>query len=134
MTSFISFGDSTDIRHICEELLVKRAEAWNNIFIDEYSYSNFYSDMNNIAAGELLKEDLDTFIYLKQNPTSFERVISLKLNEKEIKREKDRAFITGKVIWELEGESGVEIIENDYNIELEKHNQNWYITKFEPVE
>ncbi len=134
MTSFISFGDSTDIRHICEELLVKRAEAWNNIFIDEYSYSNFYSDMNNIAAGELLKEDLDTFIYLKQNPTSFERVISLKLNEKEIKREKDRAFITGKVIWELEEESGVEIIENDYNIELEKHNQNWYITKFEPVE
>jgi len=134
MTSFISFGDSTDIRHICEELLVKRAEAWNNIFIEGYSYSNFHSDMSKIAAGELLKEDLDTFIYFKQNPTSFERVISVKFTDKEIKREKDKVFITGKVIWELEGESGVETVENDYSIELEKYNQNWYITKFEPVE
>jgi len=134
MIGIIAFGDSVDLSYKCEELLAKRAEAWNNILVDSYSYSEFYNDMNAIAAGELLKEDLETFIYLRQNPTSMERVLSVKFNDKEIKREKNRAFITGKVIWELEGHFGVEIIENDYNIELERYKRNWYIIKFEPVE
>jgi len=132
--SFIAFGDSKDLDAICEELLIKRAEIWNNILIEDYSYSDFYNGMISVAAGKLLVEDLETFSYLKENPTSMDRVISLKFYKDSIEKQGNNALIKGKVIWEMEGLEGIEIVENNYEIALEKYKRKWYITELQPVD
>lgn len=134
LASFIVFSDPTDLDVLCEELLVRRAEIWNNILIEGYGYSDFYNDMTSVAAGKLLVEDLETFSYLKENPTGMERVIALEFYEESIEKQGDNAFIKGKIIWVMEGNEDTEIIESDYEITLEKHNKDWYITGLQPVE
>lgn len=134
LASFIVFSDPTDLDVLCEELLVRRAEIWNNILIEGYGYSDFYNDMTSVAAGKLLVEDLETFSYLKENPTGMERVIALEFYEESIEKQGDNAFIKGKIIWIMEGNEDTEIIESDYEITLEKHNKDWYITGLQPVE
>lgn len=134
LASIIAFGDPTDLDAICEELLIKRAEIWNNILIEDYSYSDFYNGMISVAAGKLLVEDLETFSYLKENPTGMDRVISLKFYKDSIEKEGDNALIKGKIIWELEGLEGTEIVENHYEIALEKHKRKWYITGLQTVD
>jgi hypothetical protein len=134
LASFIVFSDPTDLDVLCEELLVRRAEIWNNILIEGYGYSDFYNDMTSVAAGKLLVEDLETFSYLKENPTGVERVIALEFYEESIEKQGDNAFIKGKIIWIMEGNEDTEIIESDYEITLEKHNKDWYITGLQPVE
>lgn len=134
LASFIVFSDPTDLNVLCEELLVRRAEIWNNILIEGYGYSDFYNDMTSVAAGKLLVEDLETFSYLKENPTGMERIIALEFYEESIEKQGDNAFIKGKIIWIMEGNEDTEIIESDYEITLEKHNKDWYITGLQPVE
>lgn len=134
LVSFIVFGDSKDLGTISEELLMKRSEAWNNIFIEDYSYSDFYNDISSIDADKLLIEDLETFAYLRENPTGMGKVISLELHPESIKRERDKALVKGKIIWNMEDQEGIEIVESYYQIALEKHKRNWYIAGLEPVE
>lgn len=132
--SIIAFGDSTDLGSLCEKLLVQRAEAWNNILREDYDYDAFYNDMNSIASGKLLGEDLETFIYLKENPTDMEKVISLEFDERKIEKAGVNALIQGKVTWYLEGQEYIETIEGDYKIEMQRHKANWYIVNIEPIE
>jgi len=132
--SFFAFGDSKDIGTISEELLMKRAEAWNNILSEDYSYSDFYNEISSVATAELLVEDLETFSYLKENPTGMERVKSLELLPEKIEKQKNKAIVKGKIIWNMEGYEGTEVVESHYQIALEKYNRNWYIAELEPIE
>lgn len=63
-----------------------------------------------------------------------DRVISLKFYKDSIEKQGNNALVKGKVIWEMEGLEGIEIVENNYEIALEKHNKDWYITGLQPVE
>lgn len=134
LASIIAFSDSTDLNAICEELLIKRAEIWNNVLVEDYGYSDFYNDMTSVAAGKLLAEDLETFSYLREYPTGMDRVISLDFYKESIEKQGDNALIKGKIIWELEGMEGAETVESHYEIALEKHKRKWYITGLQPVD
>ena len=134
LISVIAFGDSKDLGTLCEELLTKRAEAWNKIFTEDYSYETFYDDMNAIASGKLLEEDLETFIYLKEYPTDMERVISLDFTGQRIEKSGSNAVLEGKILWGLEGQEVVESMEGYYRVDMIKRKGNWYLLDFQPIE
>lgn len=134
LISVIAFGDSKDLGSLCEELLIKRAEAWNKIFTEDYNYEMFYDDVNAIASGKLLEEDLEIFIYLKEYPTDMERVISLDFTWQRIEKSGSNAVLEGKILWNLEGQESFESMEGYYRIEMMKHKGNWYLLDFQPIE
>lgn len=132
--SIITFGDSPDLGILCERLLTERAEAWNNIMKEDYDYEAFYNDMNSLAAGKLLEEDLEAFIYLKENPTDMEKVISLAFDAERIEKKEAGALLHGKITWKLEGQEGIETIDGDYKVEMQKNKADWYVVDFTPIE
>lgn len=134
LISVIAFGDSKDLSTLCEELLIKRAEAWNKIFTEDYNYEMFYDDMNAIASGKLLEEDLETFIYLKEYPTDMERVISLDFTGQRIGKSGSNEVLEGKILWNLEGQESFESIEGYYRVDMMKHKGNWYLLDLQPIE
>ena len=134
LISFAAFGDSTDFDSLCEELLIRRSEAWNKILEEDYDYDAFHCDMNSIASGKLLEEDLETFAYLKEYPTDMEPVISLDFQNKKIEKYGDNVLLEGKIIWDLKGQEGIEVMEGCYRIEMQKQNDSWYLTYFQPAQ
>lgn len=132
--SFVAFGDSTDFGSLCEQLLIRRSEAWNKILEEDYDYNAFYCDMNSIASGKLLEEDLETFAYLREYPTDMEPVLSLDFENNNIEKCGNNVLLEGKIIWDLGGQEGIEVIEGCYRIEMQKQNGSWYLTYFQPVQ
>ncbi|MEA4962167.1 hypothetical protein SDC9_163371 [bioreactor metagenome] len=132
--SFAASGDSTDFESLCEELLMRRSQAWNKILEEDYDYDAFHCDMNSVASGKLLEEDLETFAYLKEYPTDMEPVISLDFQNAKIEKYGSNVLLEGEIIWDLEGQEGIEVIEGCYRVEMQKQNGSWYLSYFQSIE
>lgn len=129
-----AFEESREVEHICQELLNKRAAAWNRIFDGDYCFEDFSKDMESLARDSLLLEDIEAFKYFRDNSMDMEKVLSIELCNTKVMKKGSICHIEGIILWHLESQEGKESISDHYCIEMKKHKGNWYLVSLEQKE
>ena len=115
-----------------EELLNKRAELMNLIIYNESNRDEKLLELRNLEKDEMLNYDLKMLNSLKDYPTDFSRVNSLKILEvKKYIRDLNRIAMDILIQWNISYNENQCYEENVYEVEVLKEDTNMVLTKFE---
>lgn len=116
-----------------QEIFEVRTDIWNNL-LDESADKNLTKvqlKLRDYVEDPLLREDLKTFQEMIENPTSFEKVLSFRIDECSILETFNGITkVLLNIYWELEGYDGISNESVNYFVELTKENQKWYIRDY----
>lgn len=122
-----NFNVNSEIVQV-EKLMNERLKIINDFLYNEQSFIRLKRELEKIEKKSLLIKDLDILANIINNPTSFEHVKSVKIeNVIESNYNDDTIEIIAMLKWYTEGYSGNDKILNKYKIKCIIENEKLYL-------
>ncbi|NLM03822.1 MAG: hypothetical protein GX214_02255 [Clostridiales bacterium] len=131
--SYRSNRTSDDIQNYLQEIFDYRIIIWNDFITDQdRSIKDIESNLKKFIAEPLLTIDLDNFKHIMENPTSYELIQNVYINNCKLQynRMGSKIYIVN-IGWDLVKDTEIIYEEYDYIVELIQIENKWLLKNYE---
>lgn len=122
-----------EVENDLQQIFNNRVNIWNKLMVENISLDDIQMQLGESISEPLITNDMEIFEDILNNPTSYETILDVDIQDCEIiKITRKKGVFLVKIAWTLEGYEDMDYEEVEYDVDMIRKNNRWLLSDYKP--